>query len=191
MSDINKMISMTLDKYHQLYNECDTLKTNLADALRAVNTQTDLYRGVLVTLAQERDAFGKEEAELKTDCIRLQQEINCLRMKPCQLPDCVADLESLKSIIKGQTGEIERLKGEHEYCKNDYDEVIKNRWDACLDRDRWRTLAMAAKEALSGSVGWMEPVMNGFGVQKESSGYGVLINAKAAFDAFPKEETRG
>lgn len=75
---------------------------------------------LLHLLATERDAFGKRESELKAqidkstcnecegtcgnhaldcpestfglkvDCINLQQEINCLRMEPCQLPRCVA-----------------------------------------------------------------------------------------------------
>ena len=32
-----------------------------------------------------------ERDTLKADCIRLQQEINCLRMEPCQLPKCVQE----------------------------------------------------------------------------------------------------
>ena len=59
MSDI-KMISLPIDEYQKL------------DAIR-----------------DERDRFKAEVDEAHVDCIRLQQEINCLRMKPCQLPDCV------------------------------------------------------------------------------------------------------
>lgn len=53
----------------------------------------------------ERDAFGKRETELMAelseahaDCIRLQQEINCLRMEPCQLPKCVELQEWAKRV---------------------------------------------------------------------------------------------
>jgi hypothetical protein len=42
---------------------------------------------------------------LQEDCIRLQQEINCLRMEPCLLPKCVearAEVERLS----GKTGGV-------------------------------------------------------------------------------------
>lgn len=76
------------EEFLKVQKERDALKINLSEALRAVNTQTNLYRSALVTLAQERDAFGKKETEM------------------------LGNIESLKSIIRGQTGEIERLKGE-------------------------------------------------------------------------------
>lgn len=34
------------------------------------------------------ESYASEAAALKEDCIRLQQEINSLRMGPCQLPAC-------------------------------------------------------------------------------------------------------
>lgn len=39
--------------------------------------------------------------------------------------------------------EVDRLKAD----KRDYDEAVKNRWDACEDRDRYRTLCEGLAEA--------------------------------------------
>lgn len=47
----------------------------------------------------ERDRLKVEVKEAHMDCIRLQQEINCLRMEPCQLPACEKnqrDIEKMK-----------------------------------------------------------------------------------------------
>lgn len=48
--------------------------------------------------------------------------------------------------------ERNRLKAElekrHEKCKENYDEAIKNRWDAGLDRDAWKSKAEKLAEAL-------------------------------------------
>lgn len=41
-------------------------------------------------VTKERDALKADLQEAYDDCIRLQQEINLLRMEPCQLPRCVA-----------------------------------------------------------------------------------------------------
>ena len=60
MSDI-KMISLPIDEYQKL------------DSIR-----------------DERDRLKAELSEAHVDCIRLQQEINCMRMEPCQLPKCVS-----------------------------------------------------------------------------------------------------
>jgi hypothetical protein len=38
--------------------------------------------------------------DLEEDCIRLQQEINCLRMEPCQLPHCVKERDEYKRLLK-------------------------------------------------------------------------------------------
>lgn len=48
-------------------------------------------------LEADRDRLRAEVEEAHADCIRLQQEINMLRMEPCQLPTCVktrAEVES-------------------------------------------------------------------------------------------------
>lgn len=69
--------------------------------------------------AKERDKLKRELEEAHVDCIRLQQEINCLRMEPCQLPKCDA-----------QAKDIERLRialdtyGSHQW------NCILSRWHA-------------------------------------------------------------
>lgn len=52
--------------------------------------------------------------------------------------------------------------------------------------------AQAENERLRGAliacVGWVEPVMDGFRVPKDSAGYQVLTNAKAALERSDKPE---
>lgn len=108
------------DIFSALESERDGLKL-------AVNTQTDLYRASLA----EIDA-------LKEDCIRLQQEINCLRMDPCQLPYCVGERDKLKA-------ELEAYKG---YETWDHDGMQEQLEDYKADRDRWKALAGKMAEAL-------------------------------------------
>lgn len=51
-----------------------------------------------------------------------------------------------------------------------------------LAESRQREAALV--EALVNAVGWMEPVMEGFGIDKKSSGYAVLLNAREAIANF-------
>lgn len=62
-----------------------------------------LERDVLLIKMIERNKqlidANEEIDQLEIDCIRLQQEINCLRMEPCQLPACEKnqrDIEKMK-----------------------------------------------------------------------------------------------
>jgi hypothetical protein len=41
------------------------------------------------TVEYYMEAIDEAVAEINIDRIRLQQEINCLRMSPCQLPGCI------------------------------------------------------------------------------------------------------
>lgn len=54
--------------------------------------------------------------------------------------------------MKTLESKLDRLKAElekrHEKCKENYDEAIKNRWDAGLDRDLWKSKAEKLAEAL-------------------------------------------
>jgi hypothetical protein len=47
-------------------------------------------------------AAAIEEAAkaVENDCIGFQQEINCLRMEPCQLPHCVEEKDALKAALE-------------------------------------------------------------------------------------------
>jgi seryl-tRNA synthetase len=72
---------------------------------------------------KDRDRLAADLREAHADCIRLQQEINCLRMEPYQLPKCVA-----------LATEMSRLKSE---ALND----AKNLATVCEERDHWRTVA--------------------------------------------------
>ena len=52
------------------------------------------------------------EAELKEAhivCAERQQEINCLRMEPCQLPKCVTERDNLKAKIDLSVKGFERI----------------------------------------------------------------------------------
>lgn len=88
---------------------------------------------------EERDA-------LRVDCMRLQQEINCLRMEPCQLPHCVKDRDALRAelvaINKGAktTSEINKL-------------AVAKITELEKDRDRLKALAEGCRKKLEHIAG--------------------------------------
>ncbi len=75
--------------------------------------------------------------ELEAKCVELQQEINCLRMEPCQLPKCVAEIDKLKA-------ELENIPS---WFRNH--QVI-------ADRDLWKSKAEKLAEALRTVDQWFE-----------------------------------
>jgi hypothetical protein len=114
---------------------------------------------------------------LTQDCQRLQQEINCLRMEPCQLPKCVELQRELDKVIttlgteRDTFGKIEtelamengKLQREVERLKADYAGMLElatakikgplNSIETInklqVERDRWRTLVEELEKALT------------------------------------------
>ena len=79
------------DINHQ--EECPIPKLCQAmDKLKGQMNERDCKHGQL--------ARSCEICEARMDCIRLQQEINCLRMEPCQLPECVKTRAELAKVRK-------------------------------------------------------------------------------------------
>lgn len=70
---------------------------------------------IISQLEAERDKLKAELAKAHNDCIQLQQEINCLRMEPCQLPHCEKlkarsdGLEKHMEYYKSRASKLERL----------------------------------------------------------------------------------
>lgn len=71
-----------------------------------------------------------EQDSLKVAIIELQQEINCLRMEPCQLPACVKDRDRLRAELAfaKEWKELGTEKGRL------IDKIFS-------DRDKWREMA--------------------------------------------------
>lgn len=57
--------------------------------------------------------------QLQADCVRLQQEINCLRMEPCQLTKC-EKLESENTRLRSALEKIAKVT--YFYSDSPYDE---------------------------------------------------------------------
>jgi hypothetical protein len=76
---------------------------------------------------------------MSQDCLGCRKALEAER-------DSLADHLLKMQVTNGSlTDEIDRLKAElekrHEKCKEDYDEAVKNRWDACTERDTARNEA--------------------------------------------------
>lgn len=61
----------------------------------------DSFEKQCKSLEAERDRLKAEVEEAHGDCVRLQQEINMLRMEPCQLPHCISEISRLKAQFVG------------------------------------------------------------------------------------------
>ena len=76
------------------------------DVKACLYTLEQAFKRNLDEVSAERDALNVELQEAHVDCIRLQQEINCLRMDPCQLPHCVKERDRYKSLCAKLAGAL-------------------------------------------------------------------------------------
>lgn len=51
-------------------------------------------------------AILEAEKEAREECVRLQQEINCLRMEPCQLPGCKNAFRAGQIAMREEAGQM-------------------------------------------------------------------------------------
>ena len=171
------------------------------ESLRPEYDDRKKYHGITVS---DRDckhghlARSCEICELEADCIRLQHEINCLRMEPCQLEHCVKERDALKAEVDRLTKEVagtiiphgarclemeKALAAESEVRRLKVKLAVNDdmRLKLHLDRDRWRTLAEGEKEALKNVKKHME-IVNPTGFLL-SSCWRISDDALRAFEA--------
>ena len=97
-----------------------------------------------------------ERNALTTKCIELQQEINCLRMEPCQLPHCVQEREKLKALLDMEKNESYAWKGKYEQVKAELDQMSCPHCGHDADGKNWKALALKAEVALISFLKWYE-----------------------------------
>lgn len=112
--------------------------------LKELKEHSPLWSGLLEkhidALESERD-----QLKIKTSC----QAVTLVNLE-VEIDRLLKEKGEWELLCKGwmataqkREQEISKLKAElekrHEKCREDYDEVVKNRWDACEDRDLWKS----------------------------------------------------
>lgn len=119
----------------------------------------------------------------RVDCIRLQQEINCLRMEPCQLQHCLEQRADWNKREAELRVELDSLTKE------------SSRWydgwaQAQADRDAWRQIASKMQEALSWiSEEYERGERKGYDMKVTPQMNGLAKEALAAFAALSEGYT--
>lgn len=106
-----------------------------------------------------------ELAEAHDDCIRLQQEINCLRMEPCQLPACAK--------ARKETTDLTKTIENRGYA---FQKTIN---DVLLANDALQARLDAAREEIARLRNALEKIAD----ENYSSPSGIVYDAKQALSA--------
>jgi len=119
---------------HQNVRVCmacyDRLQKELFDA-KAETVQKD----------NENMVLRGDLEEAHVDCIRLQQEVNCLRMEPCQLPKCVEmqkEFEECKVMAARLAEALEDIKEQTRPDGIWADQAVHSYIEGCEAYEAWK-----------------------------------------------------